>query len=199
MVQYLKEKHSSEALLSVQEINDNFKNTFWIYQLKGHFLQWKHVGDLCHFMWKQCCIKSDPTVFYNALQVSSVDQILDIWSRQSLSLVFKRSRSARWHDGRPQIKLSTALSMGNIHPSTCAALFWPTAREQDHETNSIYCEKWHPSPCLGQAGESSQAESKGKKKIWDKFGGIKGNPLLGMLACSCQKGWRRIWSICDLY
>lgn len=33
-----KEKHGLEALLSFQEINGNSKNTFWTFQLKGHFL-----------------------------------------------------------------------------------------------------------------------------------------------------------------
>lgn len=54
--------------------------------------------------------------------------------------------------------------MEDIHPSTCAALFWPV-RERNHVTSSIYCEKCHPSPCLGPAGESTQAESKGKKDM----------------------------------
>ena len=152
-------------------------------------------------MCKWCCINSDPTVLCNALQVFPVEQILDICSRQSLWLFFKVFRPARRDDRRSQIKLSTLLHMEDTYPSTCAALFWPQLGSDIMKPSQFCCEKWHSSPCPGQAGESSQAESRGKKKIWGKRKGIKAivDSLGGILALVFVRGDDEGYDNYDLY
>lgn len=153
-------------------MDDNFEITFLIKDLKGHFPKWKHFGDPCHSMWKRCCVNSDPAFLYKALQVFPAQQIADICSRHSLWLVCEGVRPARWCDRRSQIKLSTVLHMQDTHPPV-QPFSDPQLGSGIMKPSQFCCERWHLSPCPGQAGESSQAESRGKKNIWGKLEGIK--------------------------